>query len=161
MRIADAPVLDPTGAAALVAERRAAGLRIALANGCFDLLHVGHVRYLRAARREADFLVVALNDDASVRAARGPGRPLLPGAARARMVAALAPVDAVTLFAEPTADRLIRLLRPDVHCKGPDYAGGVPETATVLAIGGRVAIVGDPKDHGTTELIARIRRGWR
>ena len=130
---------------------------VALANGCFDLLHVGHIRYLRAARAEADLLVVGVNADPTVRAAKGPGRPLLPAADRAALVAALAPVSFVTVFEEPTADELIRRLRPDVHCKGTDYAGGVPEEPTVRDVGGRVAIVGDPKDHGTRELIAQIR----
>jgi len=132
-------------------------LTVALANGCFDLLHVGHVRYLRAARAEADILVVGLNADAAVRASKGAGRPVLPAEDRATLVAALAPVSFVTVFEEPTADDLIRLLRPDVHCKGTDYEGGVPEESTVNAVGGRIAIVGDPKDHGTRELIAQIR----
>jgi rfaE bifunctional protein nucleotidyltransferase chain/domain len=130
---------------------------VALANGCFDLLHVGHVRYLRAASLEADLLVVGVNADATVRASKGPGRPLLPASDRAALVGALEPVDFVTVFDEPTADDLIRRLRPDVHCKGTDYTDGVPEEATVRSVGGRVAIVGDPKDHGTRELIARIR----
>lgn len=155
---AAAPVLDSRGAARLAAERRAEGARIGLANGCFDLLHVGHVRYLRAARELVDFLVVGVNDDGAVSVAKGPGRPVLPANDRAALVAALRSVDAVAVFTEPTADRLIRGVRPDVHCKGTDYANGVPEAETVRAVGGRVAIVGDPKTHGTRELLARLRR---
>lgn len=153
-----APILDPQSAGRLARERRAQGLRVGLANGCFDLLHVGHTRYLRAARELVDFLIVGVNDDDAVRAAKGPGRPLLPAVARATAVAALRPVDAVTVFTGRTADALIRTVRPDVHCKGTDYVDGVPEAATVRELGGRVAIVGDPKSHGTRELIARLRR---
>ena len=129
---------------------------VALANGCFDLLHVGHVRYLTAAAAEADVLVVGINGDASVASLKGPGRPLLPAMARAEMVAALRCVDMVTVFDDPTADRLIRELRPDVQCKGTDYEHGVPEAPTVESIGGRVAIVGDAKRHSTGQLIDRL-----
>jgi rfaE bifunctional protein nucleotidyltransferase chain/domain len=143
--------------AALVEADRRAGLTIAFANGCFDLLHVGHVRYLEAAAAEADRLVVAVNDDGTA-AAKGPGRPILPAADRAELVAALRVVDYVTVFPEPTVAPLLELLRPDVHCKGTDYTvDTVPERATVLAYGGRIAIVGDPKDHSTRDLLARIR----
>ena len=137
---------------------RAAERTIAFANGCFDLLHVGHVRYLRAAAAEADRLVVAINDD--VRASeKGPGRPVLPAAARAELVAAIRGVDYVTVFSEPTVAPLLALLRPDVHCKGTDYTvDTVPERETVRGYGGRIAIVGDPKDHSTRDLLARIRR---
>jgi rfaE bifunctional protein nucleotidyltransferase chain/domain len=142
---------------ALVAADRRAGRTVAFANGCFDLLHVGHVRYLDGARREGDRLIVAINDDESVRALKGVGRPILPGEARAELVAALRAVDYVILFADRTVDRLLRLLRPDVHCKGTDYTvDTVPERETVRAYGGRVAIVGDPKDHSTRSLLARI-----
>lgn len=141
----------------LVAADRRAGRTIALANGCFDLLHVGHVRYLEGAAREADRLVVGVNDDGSVRALKGPGRPVLPEAARAELVAALRPVDYVVLFGEPTVERLLRRLRPDVHCKGTDYTvDTVPERDVVREYGGRIAIVGDPKDHSTRELLGRL-----
>ena len=141
-----------------VASDRREGRTIAFANGCFDLLHVGHVRYLRAAAAEADRLVVAINDDASA-ATKGPGRPILPAPARAELVAAIRGVDYVTIFAEPTVATLLTLLRPDVHCKGTDYTvETVPERETVLGYGGRIAIVGDPKDHSTRDLLARLRR---
>ena len=140
-----------------VAADRQAGLTIALANGIFDLLHVGHVRYLRAAAAEADRLVVAVNAD-GVAAAKGPGRPILPALVRAELVAALRGVSYVTIFPEPTVAELLTLLRPDVHCKGTDYTTDtVPEREIVRAYGGRVAIVGDPKDHSTRDLLARIR----
>ena len=137
---------------------RAAGRTIAFANGCFDVLHVGHVRYLADAKAQADRLVVAINDDGSVSGLKGPGRPILSGADRAEMVAALESVDYVVLFSDPDVNRLLRLLKPDVHCKGTDYTPDtVPERDTVLAYGGRIAIVGDPKDHSTRDLLARIR----
>ena len=147
---------------ALVA--RAAALRrdgrsIAFANGCFDLLHVGHVRYLEAAAAEADVLVVAINDDASVRTLKGDNRPILSAVHRAALVAALRAVDYVVIFPEPTVTPLLEALRPDVHCKGTDYTvDSVPERETVRAYGGRTAIVGDPKDHSTRDLLARIAR---
>jgi rfaE bifunctional protein nucleotidyltransferase chain/domain len=141
----------------LVRDARRDGRSVALANGCFDLLHVGHIRYLQAAAAEADLLIVAVNHD-GVAAAKGPGRPILSAAARAELVAALRGVDYVTIFPEPTVAPLLEILRPDVHCKGTDYsADSVPERATVLAYGGRIAIVGDPKDHSTRDLLARIR----
>jgi len=140
-----------------LAADRAVGRTVAFANGGFDLLHVGHVRYLEAAKREADVLVVAVNSDASVRAAKGEGRPVLPESARAELVAALRCVDYVTIFSDPTVDRLLTLLKPDVHCKGTDYTvDTVPERETVRAYGGRIAIVGDPKDHSTTSLLSRL-----
>jgi rfaE bifunctional protein nucleotidyltransferase chain/domain len=152
-------VLDRAALAAAVARDRTAGRTVALANGCFDLLHVGHVRYLQGAAREADVLVVAVNDDASVRDLKGDGRPLLPGAARAELVAALDGVDYVVLFGEPTVGSLLEALRPDVHCKGTDYTvETVPERAIVEAYGGRTAIVGDPKDHSTRDLLSRMAR---
>jgi rfaE bifunctional protein nucleotidyltransferase chain/domain len=140
------------------ADRRA-GRTIALANGCFDILHVGHVRYLQAAAREADRLVVAVNDDPSVAGLKGAGRPILGAADRAELVAAVRGVDYVTIFGEPTVTALLQALRPDVHCKGTDYtANTVPERETVRAYGGRIAIVGDPKDHSTRDLLSRIRQ---
>jgi rfaE bifunctional protein nucleotidyltransferase chain/domain len=142
----------------LVKADRAAGRTIAFANGCFDLLHVGHVRYLQAAADEADRLVVAINDDGTA-AGKGPGRPILTATDRATLIAALRSVDYVIIFPEPTVTPLLQLLRPDVHCKGTDYTSeSVPERETVLGYGGRIAIVGDPKDHSTRDLLARIRR---
>jgi D-glycero-beta-D-manno-heptose 1-phosphate adenylyltransferase len=141
----------------LVAADRREGRSIAFANGCFDLLHVGHVRYIQGAAAEADRLVVAVNDDATA-ASKGAGRPILTAADRAKLVAALRGVDYVVVFPEPTVAPLLELLRPDVHCKGTDYTlDSVPERETVRAFGGRIAIVGDPKDHSTRDLLARIR----
>lgn len=141
-----------------VAENRARGLSHALANGCFDLLHVGHVRYLQDAARQADRLIVAINDDETVRALKGANRPILPARDRAEIVAAIRGVDYVVVFPEPTVAPLLELLRPEVHCKGTDYTEEtVPERDAVRAYGGRVAIVGDPKDHSTRDLLARIR----
>lgn len=141
----------------VVASAHRAGRRVAFANGCFDLLHVGHVRYLQAAAREADLLVVGVNDDASVRALKGEGRPVTPAADRAEIVAAVRGVDYVTLFSGPTAAELLARLRPDVHCKGTDYTEEtVPERDVVRAWGGRVAIVGDPKDRSTADLLRRL-----
>jgi len=143
---------------AAVQADRDSGRTIAFANGCFDVLHVGHVRYLADARAQADRLVVAINDDASVSGLKGPGRPILSGADRAEMVAALESVDYVVLFSDPDVHRLLRALKPDVHCKGTDYTPDtVPERETVRAYGGRIAIVGDPKDHSTRDLLARIK----
>ena len=142
---------------ALAERDRRAGRSLAFANGCFDVLHAGHVRYLEGARREADRLIVAINDDRSVGGLKGPGRPLLPAPARAELVAALRAVDYVVVFAEPNVERLLMLIKPDVHCKGTDYTvDTVPERETVRSYGGRVAIVGDPKDHSTRDLLARI-----
>lgn len=141
----------------LVAADRRAGRTVAFANGCFDLLHVGHIRYLLAAAAEADRLVVAINDDRTA-GTKGPGRPILKAEDRAKLVAAIRGVDYVTIFPEPTVDPLLRLLKPDVHCKGTDYTlDTVPERETVRAYGGRIAIVGDPKDHSTRDLLRRIR----
>jgi rfaE bifunctional protein nucleotidyltransferase chain/domain len=140
-----------------IARDRREGRTIAFANGCFDILHVGHIRYLEGARREGDRLVVAINDDESERALKGPGRPIMPAVARAEIVAALRAVDYVVLFGERTVSRLLTLLKPDVHCKGTDYTvDSVPERDVVRAYGGRIAIVGDPKDHSTKGLVARI-----
>jgi D-glycero-beta-D-manno-heptose 1-phosphate adenylyltransferase len=133
---------------------RSAGDRIILTNGCFDLLHVGHVRYLRAAKQLGGRLIVAVNSDASTRTLKGEGRPRVPGDERAEILAALSDVDAVTVFDELDVTELIRLLRPDIHAKGTDYTEeNVPERDVVIACGGRVAIVGDPKDHSTTDLL--------
>ena len=143
---------------ALVAADRAAGRTIAFANGCFDLLHVGHVRYVAGAAAEADRLIVAVNDDGAVEAMKGPGRPVLDAAARAEVVAALRGVDYVVIFPDATVARLLERYRPDVHCKGTDYTvDSVPERETVRAYGGRIAIVGDRKEHSTTELLDKIR----
>ena len=143
-----------------VARDRAAGRTIAFANGCFDLLHVGHVRYLQASAKEGDRLVVAVNDDPSAHALKGPGRPVIAAADRAELVAGLRGVDYVTLFSDPNVERLLRLLKPDVHCKGTDYSvDTVPERAVVRAYGGRIAIVGDAKSHSTRDLVARLQRG--
>ena len=145
---------------ARVADDRRHGRTVALANGCFDILHVGHVRYLAGAAREADRLVVAVNDDPSVETLKGPHRPLVPAAARAEVVAAVRGVHYVVVFSDLTVDRLIGTLRPDVHCKGTDYTvETVPEREAVRAYGGRIAIVGDPKDHSTRELLDRMSAG--
>lgn len=139
---------------------RREGLTVALANGVFDLLHVGHVRYLEGARALADRLVVAVNSDASTRAYKGPTRPVIPEAERAELVAALACTDLVVVFEERDVRGIIRALRPDVHVKGTDYTpDSIPEADEVRAYGGRVAVAGDPKDHSTTELAARLRGG--
>jgi len=141
-----------------VAADRTAGRTIAFANGVFDLLHVGHIRYLQAASAEGDRLIVAVNDDDSVRRLKEEGRPILAAADRAELVAALRGVDYVVIFSEPTVGPLLELLEPDVHCKGTDYAvDTVPEREVVKAYGGRIAIVGDPKDHSTRDLLARLR----
>jgi rfaE bifunctional protein nucleotidyltransferase chain/domain len=145
-----------------VADVRRAGQTIAFANGCFDLLHVGHVRYLDAAAQEADVLIVAINDDESVRALKGKGRPILQAADRAELVAALRCVDFVVIFPESTVGPLLEAIRPDVHCKGTDYTlDSVPEREVVRGYGGRIAIVGDPKDHSTRDLLARIAESPR
>jgi D-glycero-beta-D-manno-heptose 1-phosphate adenylyltransferase len=140
-----------------VARERAAGRAIAFANGCFDLLHVGHVRYLAGAAAEGDRLIVAVNDDRSVERLKGKGRPILPAADRAELVAALRGVDYVVVFADENVERLLLMLKPDVHCKGTDYTvDSVPERAVVAGYGGRTAIVGDAKNHATRELLQRI-----
>jgi rfaE bifunctional protein nucleotidyltransferase chain/domain len=153
-------ILSEDELSAAVARDRAAGQTIAFANGCFDLLHVGHVRYLRAAAREADRLVVAVNDDATVAQMKGANRPIVTAADRAELVAAVRGVDYVVVFGDPTVERLLRLLEPDVHCKGTDYTPDtVPERAVVASYGGRIAIVGDPKQHATRDLVVRIGAG--
>jgi len=153
-----AEILDRHTLVTRVQQDRAHGLTIAFANGGFDLLHVGHIRYLEGAKREADRLVVAINSDASVRTLKGPARPILPESDRGELVAALRAVDYVVIFDEPTVAPLLELLTPDVHCKGTDYTvDTVPERETVRAYGGRIAIVGDPKDHSTTDLLSRLK----
>ncbi len=144
---------------AAVERARAEGKTIALGNGCFDILHVGHVRYLEGAKAQADVLVVGVNGDASVRRIKGPGRPLIEAAQRALLVGAQRFVDHVVVFDEDDVTALLLALRPDVHCKGTDYTvDTVPERETVRSYGGRIAIVGDPKDHDTRSLIERLRR---
>jgi len=144
-------------AAALAARLRAEGQRIVLANGCFDLLHVGHIRYLEDARRLGDVLFVGINSDAAVARLKGPGRPLMPAAERVEMLQALRAVDHVVVFDDDTADRLLEAIRPHVQAKGTDYTTeSVPEAGTVRALGGQVAITGDPKDHSTRDLIGLV-----
>jgi D-glycero-beta-D-manno-heptose 1-phosphate adenylyltransferase len=151
------PVVTLAELDAFVADERARRHTIALANGVFDLLHVGHVRYLEAAAREADRLIVAVNSDASVRRLKGEGRPILDERGRAEIVAALRRVDRVVIFDGDTVAPLLLRLRPDVHCKGTDYTvETVPERAIVVGYGGRTAICGDPKDHSTRDLLRRI-----
>jgi rfaE bifunctional protein nucleotidyltransferase chain/domain len=138
---------------------RQGGDKITLANGCFDLLHVGHVRYLHAAKQLGGRLVVGVNSDESVRQLKGNGRPLMPAEERAEILAALSDVDAVVIFSEPDVRALVREIRPDFHAKGTDYsADSVPERDTVSECGGKVRIVGDPKDHSATEIMERMER---
>ena len=142
---------------ARVAIARRGGARVVFANGCFDLLHVGHVRYLEAARALGDLLVVAVNSDEQVRLLKGEGRPLVPERERAEVVASLRAVDLVTIFPEPTVEQLLLAIRPDVHAKGTDYTEEtVPERDVVRSYGGRVCIVGDPKDHSSTDMVGRV-----
>ncbi|HXO19699.1 MAG TPA: adenylyltransferase/cytidyltransferase family protein [Thermoanaerobaculia bacterium] len=145
---------------AQLAELRRAGVKVAFANGHFDLLHVGHLRYLEAARREGDVLVVAVNGDDSVRRLKGEERPIVPAAERAELVAGLWPADFVVIFDGDSPADLLRELQPEVHCKGTDYGSPerVPEYEVVRSYGGRTVLVGDPKDHATSDLIARVRR---
>ena len=150
-------ILDRDELLARVAEARAAGARIVLANGCFDVLHVGHVRYLAGARELGNVLVVGVNSDEQVARLKGAGRPVMPAAERAEIVASLEFVTYVTIFDEPTVEQLLLTLKPDVHAKGTDYTEEtVPERAVVRSYGGRVAIVGDPKDHSTSAILTRI-----
>jgi rfaE bifunctional protein nucleotidyltransferase chain/domain len=144
---------------ARVAIARRHGARVVLANGCFDVLHVGHVRYLEAARALGDLLVVGVNSDEQTRRLKGEGRPFVPERERAEVVASLRAVDLVTVFTEPTVEALLLAIRPDIHAKGTDYTEeSVPERRVVLSYGGRVAIVGDPKDHSSTEMLSRVNR---
>ncbi|MDO8475094.1 MAG: adenylyltransferase/cytidyltransferase family protein [Candidatus Rokubacteria bacterium] len=152
-----APLLGVDEAARLAEGWRRQGKRLVLANGCFDLLHVGHVRYLSEARALGDALLVGVNGDTSVRRLKGPGRPIMTATERAEIVGALASVDGVVIFEDDTADALVARLRPDVHAKGTDYtAESVPERSAVLSAGGCVAIAGDPKSHATRDLIRLI-----
>ena len=133
--------------------------KMVLANGCFDVLHVGHIRYLQDAKKQADVLVVGVNGDDSVRELKGEGRPVMPADERAEIIAAIDGVDYVTIFNERSPARLLGALQPDVHCKGTDYtADSVPERDVVQAYGGRIAIVGDPKEHSTSELLEKLKR---
>jgi len=145
--------------AAIVAREKKRGRRVVLANGCFDLFHVGHVRYLEAAKARGDLLIVAVNSDSSVRALKGPGRPLLAGEDRARVLSAFACVDYVTIFKERDVSRILHRLRPDVHAKGSDYTvETVPERRVVLGYGGEIFIAGGPKVRSTSEVLKRIAR---
>jgi D-glycero-beta-D-manno-heptose 1-phosphate adenylyltransferase len=159
MRTAESKIVARDRLRELLAEHRRRGDKIVLANGCFDTLHVGHTRYLEGASREGDVLVVAVNSDSSVCALKGPGRPILPEAARAALVGALRAVDYVLLFSEPNVEALLNELRPDIHAKGTDYtAESVPERATSERLGIHVAIVGDPKNHSTRAFIDSVRK---
>jgi rfaE bifunctional protein nucleotidyltransferase chain/domain len=161
MRPADSKIVTREQLRDLLAENKRSNPseKVVFANGCFDTLHVGHVRYLEGARREGDLLVVAVNTDSSVCDLKGPGRPILPESARANLVAALRAVDYVVLFSEPNVESLLEFLRPDVHAKGTDYtAETVPERATASRLGIRVAIVGDPKDHSTRDFLETVRK---
>jgi rfaE bifunctional protein nucleotidyltransferase chain/domain len=141
----------------LAQEYRSSGSKIVFANGCFDLIHAGHIRYLESAKALGNILIVGLNGDVSVAALKGAGRPLQPEAERAEILASMACVDYVLLFDAPTVDGILKELKPDVHAKGTDYTEkSVPERETVLAYGGQVAIAGDPKDHSTRDLIQKI-----
>lgn len=142
-----------------VRELKARGKKVAFANGHFDILHVGHLRYLQAARAEGDALVVAINDDASVASLKGPGRPVVPAAERAELLAALEPVDFVVVFDGDSPASLLAEVQPDIHCKGTDYGSPerVPEYEVVRSYGGRTALVGDPKDHATSDLISKVK----
>ena len=159
MRTAETKLIARGDLARIASELRNQGKSIVLANGCFDILHVGHVRYLAGARAEGDALVVAVNADSGVSGLKGPGRPVLNERARALLVAAVREVDYVVIFSEPNVESVLNELRPDVHAKGTDYtAKTVPERATAEQLGIRVAIVGDPKDHSTRELLETIRK---
>jgi D-glycero-beta-D-manno-heptose 1-phosphate adenylyltransferase len=159
MRSSESKIVTREDLKALVQERKKQGQTIVFANGCFDLLHVGHVRYLEAARHEGDILIVAVNSDASVRSLKGAGRPVLQEDARARLVAALRVVDYVVVFTEPSVASLLQDLRPDIHAKGTDYtADTVPERAIAEKLGIRIAIVGDPKNHSTRAMLVTLRK---
>ena len=159
MRHAASKIISRESLRAKLAEHNQRGQRVVFANGCFDTLHVGHVRYLEGARREGDILVVGVNADSSVCALKGPGRPILAENARALLVAALRAVDYVVLFSEPSVESLLEDPRPHVHAKGTDYTlGTVPERTTAARLGIQVAIVGDPKDHSTRDLLESVRK---
>lgn len=153
-----APILSRPQLISRVDAERSAGAKIILANGCFDLIHAGHIRYLTGAKQIGGFLVVGLNSDRQVRRLKGNGRPFITEQERAEIIASIRAVDAVTIFDEPTVDELIDAIRPDFHAKGTDYTTHtVPERERVLAYGGSVVIVGDPKDHSSTDLIGVVR----
>jgi rfaE bifunctional protein nucleotidyltransferase chain/domain len=155
--VAAARILDRNRLLARVAIARREGARVVFANGCFDILHVGHVRYLEGARALGDLLVVGINADEQVRALKGAGRPFVAERERAEIIASIRAVDFVTIFPEPTVEALLRLLRPDIHAKGTDYTlETVPERDVVRSYGGRVAIVGDPKDHSSSEMVKKV-----
>jgi len=154
---AAARILERNRLIARVAIARRGGARVVFANGCFDLLHVGHVRYLEAAKGLGDLLVVGVNSDEQVRLLKGEGRPFVPARERAEVIASLRAVDYVTVFHEPTVTELLLALRPDIHAKGTDYTeDSVPERDVVRSFGGRVQIVGDPKDHSSTEMLGKV-----
>jgi rfaE bifunctional protein nucleotidyltransferase chain/domain len=160
MRSAESKVVSLENLKSLLADNRRCGQRVVFANGCFDTLHVGHIRYLEGARAEGDLLVVAVNADSSVRELKGPGRPILDENGRALLVAALRAVDYVILFSQSNVEALLEQLRPDVHAKGTDYTvDTVPERETAARLGIRVVIAGDPKDHSTHGLLESIRKG--
>jgi len=153
-----APILDRDRIRNVCNKARIEGRTIVLANGCFDILHVGHIRYLEAAKELGDVLVVGINSDVGTRELKGAGRPFVTELERAEVIAALRCVDLVTIFVEPTVEELIHAIRPDIHAKGTDYTeDSVPEREIIRSIGGRVAIVGDPKDHSSTDLISTVR----
>ena len=153
----DKSVLSREELVQVVAAARKTGAKVIFANGCFDVLHVGHVRYLEGARALGDILVVGVNSDEQVAIQKGPGRPILPDVERAQLIASLESVDYVTIFDEPTVENLLLALKPDVHAKGTDYTvDTVPEREVVRSYGGQVAIVGDPKDHSTSEILKRL-----
>jgi D-glycero-beta-D-manno-heptose 1-phosphate adenylyltransferase len=159
MRAAESKIVSREKLVGILDQARGAGKRIVMANGCFDTLHVGHTRYLTAAKAEGDLLVVAINSDASVRKLKGQERPVLDEQGRASLVAAVRDVDYVLIFSEPNVEALLKELRPNVHAKGTDYTpGSVPEREVAAGLGIRVAIVGDPKDHSTRDLFAAIRK---
>lgn len=154
-----APILNRAELVKKINEKRSKNVKIVLANGCFDLFHVGHIRYLAGAKELGDFLVVGINSDKQVRKLKGKNRPFMPENERAEIVSALSFVDFVTVFEEPTVEELIRAVRPDFHAKGTDYTvDSVPEREIVKEYGGQTAIVGDPKDHSSTELIEKVSR---
>jgi rfaE bifunctional protein nucleotidyltransferase chain/domain len=154
----NAPILTESDLLAALGRERAAGKSIAFANGCFDVLHVGHIRYIQDAARVADVLVVAVNGDSSVGELKGEGRPVMPQGERAEIISAIRGVTYVTIFDEKSPSRLLGVLKPDFQCKGTDYTpDSVPEAEIVRAYGGKVVIVGDPKDHSTTEILRKMR----
>ncbi len=156
----NAPILTEHELHAALTREREAGRSVAFTNGCFDILHVGHIRYLQGAAAVGDVLVVGVNGDASVRELKGEGRPVMPERERAELISSIKGVDYVTIFTERSPARLLSALRPDFQCKGTDYtADSVPEANVVRAYGGQVVIVGDPKDHSTSELLEKMKTG--